>query len=120
MLSEIGSRYYRALKLAFKKESSENIRHSIQKLVYVFQTSKIHLILTDPFQKMESKFELVKQMQLDGYLQNCMEEMIRNNRTKYIEEVINTLSNELRSDKLQLTIITSSVRFHMIDYLLES
>lgn len=109
MLSEITSRYYRALISVLKKEPKETLKNDIVKLSAAIHDPKFQDIICDPFRGIHSKIDHIKKLQINRYIQNCIEEMIKNNRFRNINELVHKLAADVKGEKSPITIWSYSV-----------
>lgn len=109
MLSDIASRYYRALGNVLKNESKEAVKNDVLKLSKLVKDCEFEVVIKDPFQGFNAKMEYIKKLQLNRYLQNCIGEMIKNSRYQYVAELVHKLASDVRGENPQLTIWTSTV-----------
>lgn len=115
MLSEIASRYHRALSAALKNKPKGTLEHDIKKLDAAIGDPKFQQFIKDPFQTIHTKMEIIKKMELNGCLQTCLEEMLRNNRGRLIKEVVDRLIYENNGQRSPITIWSSTV-CHLLTY----
>lgn len=109
MISEISLRYFKALSTAIGKESKTTIKEDIGRVLGAYSNEKFRYSVQDPFKSLQFKIKQFKELQLMNEISNCIEQMLRNSRYMYIEELFKLLSQEFKGSKSQLIITLAKV-----------